>query len=37
MLAMHNINKYISSTCSYSSYSLMIEFDFNYVGSLLWP
>jgi hypothetical protein len=37
MLAMHDVNKYISSTCSYSSYSLMIEFDLNYVGSLLWP
>jgi hypothetical protein len=37
MLAMNDINKYISSTCSYSSYSLMIEFDLNYVGSLLWP
>jgi hypothetical protein len=37
MLAMHDINKYISSTCSYSSYFLMIEFDLNYVGSLLWP
>jgi hypothetical protein len=37
MLAMHDINKYISSTCSYSSYSFMIEFDLNYVGNLLWP
>jgi hypothetical protein len=30
MLAMHDINKYISSTCSYSSYSFMIEFSFEF-------
>ena len=37
MLAMHYVNKYISSTCSYSRYSFMIEYDLNYVGNLLWP
>jgi hypothetical protein len=30
MLAMHDINKYISSTCSYLSYSFMIEFAFEF-------
>jgi hypothetical protein len=37
MLAMHDINKYISSTCSYSRYSFMIEYDLIYVGNFLWP
>jgi hypothetical protein len=39
MLAMHDINKYISSTYSYLGISFMIEIAFviNFFDNLLWP